>query len=515
MNQSEILNPPIVANLIREQAQQRPDQVGLKFEGAEFTYAQMNARANKAAQAMLDMDIRPGDRIGWLARNVATFWDAFFGAAKIGAVMTPINWRLAAPEVVQILDDADPALFVAERAFLDALDGIDGRPECTTMVLHEGGEGCFDTFIDKHEATEPDYNPTPDDVLVQLYTSGTTGLPKGVILPNRCYYEVGESAKAAGLFAQQTDDETALHALPHFHVAGVNFGWIAIARSMPIIQHRQFDPGAIVKEAQGNAPLNSFLVPAMIMMILEAAKTMQASLERFVTVSYGAAPMPEPLLNAAMAAMPNAEFTQLYGMTETTGGVTALEHVDHAPGKKQRVSAGKALPGCTVKICDPATGADLPQGSTGEVVVRSSFVMDGYWNKPDATREAIKDGWYWSGDAGYLDENGFLYVVDRIKDMIISGGENIYPAEIEQVLAKHPAIAEAAVIGAQDEKWGEVVKVVAVKRAGKELDEAGLVDFLKGKIADFKLPKYVAFLDMLPRNPSGKILKTELRGLDS
>lgn len=515
MTQREILNPPVVADLIREQAQKRPDQIGLIFEGSSFTYAQMNARSNRAAQALLDMGIKPGDRICWLARNVATFWNAFFGAAKIGAVMTPINWRLAPPEVVQILDDADPALFVAERAFLDALDGVDGRPECTTMVLHEGGEGCFDTFIDKHEATEPDYNPTSDDVLVQLYTSGTTGLPKGVILPNRCYYEVGEAGRAADVLIPQSDDETALHALPHFHVAGVNFGLMAIARSMPIIQHRQFDPGAMVKEAQGETPLNSFLVPAMIMMILEAAKTMNASVDKFVEISYGAAPMPEPLLNAAMAAMPRARFTQFYGMTETTGGVTLLKHPDHAPGKKQRTSAGKPLPGCDVKICDPATGADLPQGSTGEVVVRSSFVMEGYWNKPDATREAIKDGWYWSGDAGYLDENSFLYVVDRIKDMIISGGENIYPAEIEQVLAKHPAIAETAVIGVPDEKWGEVVKVVAVKRAGKELDEAGLVDFLKGKIADFKLPKYVTFLDMLPRNPSGKILKTELRRLDS
>ncbi len=515
MTQREILNPPVIADLIWEQAQQRPDQVGLIFEGAEFTYARMNARSNKAAQAFLDMGIRPGDRICWLARNVSTFWDALFGAAKIGAVMTPINWRLAPLEVDQILTDANPALFVAERAFLNALDGIEGRPECTTMVLHEGGEGCFDTLIDKHEDVEPEYSPTSNDVLVQLYTSGTTGLPKGVILPNRCYYEVGEAGRLADVLVPHSDDETALHALPHFHVAGVNFGLMAIARSVPIIQHRQFDPAAVVKEAQGNVPLNSFLVPAMIMMILEAAKTANASLHQFVEVSYGAAPMPEPLLNAAMAAMPNARFTQFYGMTETTGGVTLLKHPDHAPGMKQRVSAGKALPGCDVKICDPTTGADLPQGSTGEVVVRSKFVMDSYWGKPEATQEVVKNGWYWSGDAGYLDENGFLYVVDRIKDMIISGGENIYPAEIEQVLSKHPGIAEVAVIGAPDEKWGEVVKVVAVKRAGATIDEAGVTDFLKGKIADFKLPKEVSFIDMLPRNPSGKVLKTELRRSDS
>lgn len=515
MTEREILNPAIVADLIWEQARARPDQVGLIFEGTEFTYAQMNARANKAAQALLDIGLGPGDRVCWLARNVATFWDALFGAAKIGAVMTPINWRLAPAEVEQILNDAEPALFVAERTFLDALDGHDARPDAPTMVLHEGGEGCFDTLIDKHEAIEPDYSPSSGDVLVQLYTSGTTGLPKGVILPNRCYYEVGEAGCKAGVLIPQSDDETALHALPHFHVAGVNFGLMAIARSMPIIQHRVFDPSAIVKEAQKKRPLNSFLVPAMIMMILEAAKSMKAPLNNFAEVSYGAAPMPEPLLDAAMKAMPNARFTQFYGMTETTGGVTLLKHPDHEAGKKQRVSAGKALPGCIVKICDPARGADLTQGETGEVVVKSNFVMDGYWNKPDATSEVIKDGWYWTGDAGYLDENGFLYVVDRIKDMIISGGENIYPAELEQVLAKHPAIAEAAVIGAPDEKWGEVVKVVAVKCDGAELDEEGVTEFLRGKIADFKLPKYVAFMDALPRNPSGKILKTALRDLNT
>jgi acyl-CoA synthetase (AMP-forming)/AMP-acid ligase II len=235
-----------------------------------------------------------------------------------------------------------------------------------------------------------------------------------------------------------------MHALPHFHIAGVNFAFMGWSRSMPVIQHRQFDPAAIVREAQNGAPLNAFLVPAMVMMILQAAKTAGASLQNFVQVSYGAAPMPEPLLDAAVAAMPNARFTQFYGMTETTGGVTVLSHEDHAPGKKQRVSAGKPLPGCEVKICDPETGKEMPCGEVGEIVTRSPFVMNGYWMKEDATRAAIRDGWYWSGDAGRIDEDGFLYVVDRIKDMIISGGENIYPAELENALAAHPAVMEAA-----------------------------------------------------------------------
>lgn len=511
MTQREILNPPLVADLIREQARRRPDRRGLVFEGRKFAYAEMNARSNRAAQALSSLGVGRGDRFVWLARNVASFWDVLFGATKIGAVMTPVNWRLAPAEIVQIAADARPKLLIGEKRFLEGLASAGGCGQVKTMTLEAGGSDCFDALVDAQDAAEPDYRPAADDVVVQLYTSGTTGLPKGVVLTNRCYHEVNRAGAERRVIVPQTDDETILHALPHFHVAGVNFGLMGVARSMPIIQHRLFDPAAIVKEAQGSAPLNSFFVPAMIMMILEAAKTAGASLEKFAGISYGAAPMPEPLLDAAMAAAPNAVFTQFYGMTETTGALSTLLHEDHAKGSPQRVSAGKPFPGCEVKICDPVSGEETQQGETGEIVARNEFIMDGYWMKPDATAHAIRDGWYWTGDAGYMDKNGFFYVVDRIKDMIISGGENIYPAELEKLLAKHPAIAEVAVVGAPDGKWGEVVKVVAVKRPGAELDAAGVKAFLKGKIADFKLPRYIAFIDALPRNPSGKVLKTELR----
>ncbi len=513
MTDRDIVNPHIVADLIRLQAQAQPDKVGMVFEGKSFTYAEMDARSNKAAQAFLDLGLKPGDHVAWLARNVATFWDAFFGAAKTGIVMSSINWRLAPAEVVQILNDAQASVFVGEAMFVEPLKAIDDYAPPKTFILESGGDDCFDALIDRQEAEAPDFKPQMDDVVLQLYTSGTTGLPKGVLLPNRCYYEVGVAGEKAGVAQPRSDDEVMLHVLPHFHIAGVNFGLMAIQRSMMFIQHRQFDPVAIVKDAQGDAPLNTFMVPAMIMMVMETAKAMEMSLDKFATVSYGAAPMPEALLDAAMEVMPDAEFTQFYGMTETTGGVTTLSHADHAKGKKQRTSAGLPLPGCEVKICDAVTGEEVAQGETGEVVIKSGFVMNGYWNRPDATDKAIRDGWYWSGDAGYLDENGYLYIVDRIKDMIISGGENIYPAELENILSGHPDIADVAVIGVPDEKWGESVKVIAVKRIAVDLDETGVVDFLRDKIASFKLPRHVEFIPMLPRNPSGKILKTELRKL--
>ncbi len=508
--QRRIFNAPTLSGLVEEQARQLPNETALIFEGKSLTYADLDARANCAAEALQALGLKRGDRLAWLARNVATFWPALLGAAKIGVVMTPVNWRLAPAEIAGIIADAKPSLFVIEKIFVEPLKAAGGVP-IRTMVLEDGGPDCFDRLIDAQRPIRPDYEPQREDVVVQLYTSGTTGLPKGVLLSNRCYDEVGNAGLASGIINPQTDDETIMHALPHFHIAGVNFAFMGWSRSMPVVQHRQFDPAAIVREAQSGKPLNAFLVPAMVMMILQAAKTAGASLENFVQVSYGAAPMPEALLDAAMAAMPRARFTQFYGMTETTGGVTVLVHEDHAPGKKQRVSAGKPLPGCTVKICDPETKEEVPQGEVGEIVTRSPFVMNGYWLKDDATKAVIRDGWYWSGDAGRIDENGYLYVVDRIKDMIISGGENIYPAEIENALAAHPAVMEAAIVGAPDEKWGEVTRAFIVRRPGAALTAEEVLDFLRPRIAGFKLPRRIDFIDALPRNPSGKILKTALR----
>ncbi len=507
----KIFNPTNLADLIEEQARTAPNDVALHFEGKAFTYADIDARANRAANAFLALGLKPGDRVTWLARNLATFWDTLFGAAKMGVVLTPLNWRLAPAEIAGILADAQSKLFVAEKMFLDPLQALPDLDAPKTMLLEDGGPECFDAFIDKQGDSKPAFTPNMKDPVVQLYTSGTTGLPKGVVLTHECYYEVGEAGLEAGVIIPKTDDETVIHALPHFHIAGVNFAFMAWTRSMPVIQHRQFDPVAIAKEAQGSAPLTAFFVPAMLMMIMEAAKAAELPLDNFACINYGAAPMPEPLLDAAMAMMPNTSFCQFYGMTETTGGVTVLHHDDHAAGKPQRVSAGKPLPTCEVKICDPETGEEVPQGGTGEIVVKSKFVMQGYWNKPDATASAIRDGWYWSGDAGKIDENGFLYVVDRIKDMIISGGENIYPAEIENVLSAHPAILEAAVVGIPDEKWGEVSKAFVAKRAGKDVSGDEVIDYLKERLASFKVPRSVEFVDFLPRNPSGKILKTELR----
>lgn len=505
-----LITDAMIHELAERQAALRPDAVALVFEGKSETYGELNARANQVANALVSLDVKPGDRVVWLAQNLGSFWHFLLGSAKMGAVLTPLNWRLAPAEISAIMADANPTLVVGEAAFLDAVNMGDTIAADRVFDVEATDGASLNAIINGQSKDAPDYAPRLEDAVIQLYTSGTTGLPKGVILSNAAYKSLGDAGLETGVLHRQSADEAILHAIPHFHVAGVNFGMMAFQRSMPIHQHRQFDPVAIVTSAQGSTPLSVFLVPAMIMMVLEAAKKMQAPLTKLSQILYGAAPMPGALLEAAMATMPDTLFSQFYGMTETTGGLSYLEHKDHLD-PITRTAAGKAMVGCEVKIVDASTGAELPVGDVGEVLTRSGHLMDGYWQRPDATADAIKDGWYWSGDAGRVDENGFIYVVDRIKDMIISGGENIYPAELENALSSHPAVLECAMVGAPDDKWGEIVKAFVVCRSGADLAPDDVINHLKERIASFKLPRAVEFLEALPRNPSGKILKTTLR----
>lgn len=502
----EVIHPAILAEVLTLQNERVPTNTALIFEGQEWTYAELNAWSNQAANALAAAGVKKGDRVAWIATNIASFWCLLFAAAKLGAVLTPLNWRLAPAEISQILENAEASLLIAQREFVEAL----GDTGVAKLIVEGNDENSLEKAINAQQDQFAAVKAEPDDTVLQLYTSGTTGLPKGVELTNRCFCEVGRAQVESGALARRFADELVLNTLPHFHIAGVGLGMAGFKQGIPIVQHREFNPEAIVETAQNTKPIGLFLVPAMISMVLEAAKKMGATLDRIVTVSYGAAPMPEALLDTAMAMLPNAQFNQFYGMTETTGGLSVLINADHKSPEKRR-SAGKPMVGCELKIIDPDTKLEVAPGEVGEVVAKMAYTMKGYWKNPSASKEAVRDGWYYSGDAGRVDEDGFLYVVDRIKDMIISGGENIYPVELENCLSKHPAVLECAFVGLPDEKWGELVKAFVVVRPGEKLSSDEILAFLQERIAKFKLPRKIEFLEALPRNPSGKILKTALR----
>jgi acyl-CoA synthetase (AMP-forming)/AMP-acid ligase II len=349
----------------------------------------------------------------------------------------------------------------------------------------------------------------PEEVCVQLYTSGTTGRPKGAQLTHRAFVVQRAADEKAGEWNSWNERDVIMIPMPVFHVGGTGWGFQGFYNGATQVILGQADPGQIIDTIQKHRVTKVFVVPAVLQFMLQHEKAKTADFSHVRVVLYGASPIPEEVLVKALDTF-KCPFVQLYGMTETAGSVTYLPPDVHVPGSPKLKSCGLPFDGVEINIVD-GDGNVQPPGEVGEIVVKSPAIMKGYWNLPEATAEAVRDGWYYSGDAGYKDEDGFIYVYDRVKDMIVSGGENIYPAEVESALFKHPAVADAAVIGVPSERWGEEVKAVVVKEKGDHLTEQELIDFVRTQIAGYKTPKSVDFVDSLPRNPSGKLLKKDLR----
>jgi acyl-CoA synthetase (AMP-forming)/AMP-acid ligase II len=504
-----------LGDLLSHHARQQGERDVFLFEGRRTTYAEFDRHANQVAQGLARLGVAPGARVGYLGRNSDHFYELVFGCARRGAVSVGINWRLAPPEVAYILEDCDAqALFVSEAFHGLAQEALraHGR-DLPVVAMDEGHERWppFAAWRDGQSDAAADVVVCADDVAIQMYTSGTTGHPKGVQLPHRCFFDL-QSQPPNGDMAwnRWTPDDVSLVAMPSFHIGGVGYGIWGLYGGSRLVITPEFEPGETLEIIAREGITKTFMVPAAIRMCVQHPQAAATDFSTLEHVMYGASPIPLDLLREALATF-QCGFVQLYGMTETCGAATYLPPQDHdVAGNARMRSAGKPYPGVRLKVVDD-DGREVPVRKVGEICIFSPANMTGYWNLPEATEQTLIDGYVHTGDAGYLDEDGYVYVHDRVKDMIVSGGENVYPAEVESALFGHPAVADIAVIGVPDERWGEAVKAVVVLAPGADAGEIELIGYARERIAGYKCPKSIDFIDELPRNPSGKVLKRELR----
>lgn len=505
-----------IADIPRTFALTQPKKTAFSFEGRDTSFEEFDRHTNQVANALLAGGVKKGERICYLGKNSDHYFELFLGAAKMGAVTTPIGWRLAPPEIAYIVNDSRAPIFFVGPEFIGAAkEVLKDAPKVKTVIAMEGGAPEWKTFESWRDAASdvpPDVELTERDIAIQLYTSGTTGRPKGAMLTHANFIETNKIMKAANInWNVWTADDISLVAMPVAHIGGSGWGLMGLRNGATGIVAREFDPGAVLDFIANHNVSKIFMVPAAIQIVLRDPRARSTDYSRMKTIGYGASPIPLELLREAVEVF-GCGFAQMYGMTETTGTIVALPPEDHdMKGGPRMRAAGKPLPGVEIKIIDEA-GNTLKTGDVGEIATRSAWNMAGYWNLPEATAKTIdKDGWLRTGDAGYMDEDGYVYIHDRVKDMIITGGENVYPAEVESAIYGHPDVADVAVIGVPDEKWGEAVKAMVVLKPDAKADPQGIIDWARSKLAGYKTPKSVDFIPALPRNASGKILRRELR----
>jgi acyl-CoA synthetase (AMP-forming)/AMP-acid ligase II len=500
----------ILTDIPRVHGANRGERVAVHFEGRDLTYAELDRRSDQVAGMLQALGVAPGDRVAWLGRPSEAWYEIFFGTAKARACFAPINSRLAVPEIAFILKDSGANVFFVTPEFYACAQTVAEHAGRPVQVIAVGdAHPTFASYVALREAAPAPRltPPQPDDDVLQLYTSGTTGLPKGVRLSNANYSAFLALRDKVDGFDYGPDD-TVLILMPMFHVAGTNISFSGLAAGGRLVLQAEFNPTAVLQAMEGERVNHVFLAPVMINALLQTEGVDRTDFSALRTVSYGASPISEAVLAKATATF-GCGFIQFYGMTETTGAGTTLSPADHR-GELMR-SCGRSWATLETRIADEA-GRTLAPGEIGEIEIRGPIVMAGYWNRPEATAETIRpDGWLRTGDAGYMNADGFFFVHDRVKDMIVSGGENVYPAEVENAILGCPGVADAAVIGVPDDRWGEAVKAVVVKAAGADPQPADIIAYARQRIAGYKAPKSVDFIDALPRNPSGKVLRRELR----
>ena len=503
-----------VASIVRNNLAKQPNAISLVLGEKTLTWAQLNSRAAQVAQGLRRAGVKSQDRVAFLDKNGIEHFEVFYGCAMLNAVSVDVNWRLAGPEVAYIVNDSEAEVFIVGQEFVPILDAIIKDLTRIKTVIVIGGHPShndYERWVSAQSAVDPKVATKPSDIAFQLYSSGTTGRPKGVMLTNDNFFALLPAARDVWGMSENTVN---LVAMPLFHIGGGGWataGQFAGARSIIM---RDVDPAAMLTLIEKQRITHGFVVPALLQFALIMPNIGTTDFSSLELIAYGASPISEAVLEGSIKAF-KCPFMQVYGLTETTGVVTVLGPEDHdlsSANKGRLRSCGKPFTGIELRIVDSDTTKDVPVGDVGEIWIRSRQVMKGYWNMPEETAKSIvKGGWFRSGDAGYFDKDGYVYIFDRVKDMIVSGGENVYPAEVENALMAHPAIADVAVIGVPDEKWGEVPMALVVRKPDTTVTEQEIISFARERLAGFKTPKTVGWIDALPRNPSGKILKKILR----
>ncbi|MBQ1445544.1 MAG: long-chain-fatty-acid--CoA ligase [Renibacterium sp.] len=501
-----------LTQLLHRQFQQHPDAPMTIDSGHERSVRQVLDRVARCAGALRSLGVASGDRVGMLALNSEVYHEYLLAVPWADAVVAPVNTRWSPAEIIYSLRDAQIRVLLVDAAFAPMVPALrQGYPELDTVIFCSSGEAPegaldYETLLLEADPIE-DARRGGADIFGIFYTGGTTGEPKGVMLShaNILISTMGTLASTEAV----SDGGKAMIVAPMFHMAAVAHWTMCLMKSSTLLFVPAFEPTAVVELIDEHQVSDALLVPTMLQYVVAAAAATGRGLPSFRRLLYGASPMPPALLDRAREAFPGLKLVQAFGMTELSPVATLLDDQDHGD-PEIRYSCGKAPVNCEVRVVG-WEGEELPSGEVGEIVCRGGNVMLGYWNKPEATAEALRDGWMHTGDLGYLTPHGYLFVVDRLKDMIISGGENIYSVEVENALSKHPAVAMAAVVGVPDEKWVETVHAAVVLRPGASVTAEELLASCRELIAGYKLPRSIEFRTELPVSGAGKILKREIR----